>query len=137
MTNLKLIKDNLHTVNLRSLWNLEFYGLNTLGVTPCNSEYYIGKPFRLLYDGIYNDDNGLLLEFTVGVMSDIDSDKYEFFIEDFNSGSTAEHYDSFDEALKRFVKLTNIRKPYIYIDDEHGNAIRIDYKVKPHSTITN
>ncbi|CAG7580247.1 MAG: hypothetical protein SLAVMIC_00320 [uncultured marine phage] len=132
---LKKIKNNLISTTLDSLWNEEFYHAKDWGVTPCNSEYWDEQPLRILYDGVYND-SGLIVEFNVGIMSNVHCEDYELFVEDYHNNSIAQHFTKFDDALKEFVKLTGIRNPKVYTDDDEGNAIKIDYRIRPFASVT-
>lgn len=131
---LKEIKRELYRTKLTSMWNRDFYSKREIGLTPINSEYCKEMSFRLLYEGIYSDNDGLILEINVGVASN-EFGYYEFFVEDYMGGSICENYEDFGDAVKRFVKVTNIRKPYIYIDNENGDAVKVDYKIRPYATI--
>ena len=132
---LQRIKENILDGTLDSLWKKEFYDAMDWGTTPCNSEYWPLEPLRILYDGAWND-NGVILEFTVGVMSNDDYEDFEFFVEDYHGGSIIEHHTTFDSALKQFIEFTGIRNPYIYTDDEDGNAHLTNYKIRPRASVS-
>jgi len=134
MSVLKEVRSNLYRIKLSSIWDKDFYHPKYCGVSPINTDYYPECPFRLLYDGVYTDDRGFALEINVGIISN-EAGYYEFFIEDYMGGSICESYTDFDEALKRFVKFTNIRKPKIFTDNENGSAISIEYKPKPFAIV--
>lgn len=134
MNILKEIMGELKNIKISSSWNEKFYSFHDWKPSPVNSTYSTEKPYRLLYDGIYNN-NGNIMEFQVGIMSN-QYDYYELFVEDFHSNSYCKYYTSFNEALKKFIKLTNIRKPIVYKDDDKGNAIQIDFRVKPYATVS-
>lgn len=133
MNVLKDIKSKLYKVELTSLWNRDFYSHREIGVTPVNSEYCKDYPFRILYDGTFQE-NGFQLEITVGISSN-EYGYYEFYVEDYLGGSECESHSNFNAALKSFIKTTNIRNPIIYTDDDKGNAIRTYQKVRPSATV--
>jgi len=126
--------NNLNGIKITSSWDEDFYSYKGCMPSPVNSVYYNKKPYRLLYDGIYNAD-GNIMEFQVGIMSN-EAGYYEFFVEDFFGNSFCKHFPDFPEALKKFKKLTNIRKPIVYNDDKEGNAIKEDFRDKPYAIIS-
>lgn len=134
MTLLKEISQNLKNIKITSMWNEDFYSYNDWKPSPVNSTYLSEKSHRLLYDGIYNV-NGNIIEFQVGIMSN-EVGYYEFFVEDYHNNSYCKHFWKFEDALSHFIKLTNIRKPIVYIDDEKGNAIKKSFRVKPYAVIS-
>lgn len=131
---LKKVKEELYRINLKSLWNRDFYSKREIGITPINSEYYKEMSFRLLYEGIYHDSDGFILEINVGIASN-EFGYYEFYVEDYMGGSICENYENFGDAIKRFVKFTNIRKPKIFIDNENGDAVCVDFRIGPYAII--
>lgn len=135
MTILKEIMNNLNKAKLSSTYSESFYPISDWKPSPITIDYNKEKDYRLLYDGIYNDNNGNIFEFQVGIISSF-TNYYEFFVEDYIGNSQCKCFTDFKEALKLFINLSYIRNPIVYKDDEIGNAVKSEIRVKPYAKVS-
>ena len=135
MNILKEIRNNLRECKLSSFYNEDFYKVDTWKPSPITMDYNKDKDLRMLYDGIYKTNKGSIFEFQVGIISNV-AGYYEFFVEDFIGNSHCRSFTKFEEALKVFIDLSNLRYPVVYKNDEHGNAVKTRIRAKPYAKIS-
>jgi len=132
---LKEIMFNLREAKLIPRYEKDFYSVDSWKPSPCTIDYNKDKDFRLLYDGIYLNERGHALDFEVGIISN-SAGYYEFFVEDYIGNSYCKCFSDFREALKLFIDYSYIRRPHFFKDDEMGNVVKGEMRVKPYAIVT-